>query len=319
MMNVSQTILGSDESSAGVGPGRVRPLEMPQLLAEARAAAAASWRSVGNLAEDVVVAVLCERSGLPGATGMRAALTEPDAGEDPLGTRSTLSEASPVVLTGRKWGVARSASGHYAVLARQGTALSVVALRADDGGVTVEAAARPDPLGLDRVHLEFAEGRVGPTYLVDVRGVEEARSFAALIVAAAAVERLRMLMETATGAARDLAAERSPMRHHDGQFTMADSWRDHASAGRLVSQAGDQIAELGWGDPRAEETVCVAAIAATEALVGAADGLLRIFGQDAERIPGLGAEYLAAHEAAAAFVSNRRLRLRIAALRGMDA
>lgn len=313
-MSVSQTLEGA-EDSAGTGS---TVLEVPRLLAETTSAATAGWRGVATLAEDAVVAVLARRAGLSYIAGMRSALADREADDPSLGTDTTLSEAAPFSLTGEKRRVARSESGQYVVLARRGTELALATAQEDEPGLEVKAGP-VDAFGLERVQVTFSECRVQAVRPIDSDVVEEAHSLGALVVAAAAVGRLRILMEAAGAAARAIGPERSPLRHQDGQFAVADIWRDAAAAGRLVARAGDLVAERGWADQAVREAAWVGTIAATEALVEAANGLLRVFGHDAERIPGLPAELLAAHNACAAFVANRQLRLRIAALRGMAA
>ncbi|MEW6474405.1 MAG: hypothetical protein AB1679_19300 [Actinomycetota bacterium] len=317
MTNATRTLAGSPASPADAASLPSAPLDVVPLLAEAAEAAATGWRPVAELAEDAVVAALAQRAGIPAVAGMRAGLSEHDPGDHPWGI-TTVSGTAPLVLEGEKARVARSVTGSYVVLARRGADLKLVVAHDGCAGVDVKAAG-PDAFGVDRVDLALSRCPVEELYAIGGDAVEHARLLAALVVAAGAVERLRLLVGTAGAAARDLPAGRSPLRHQDGQFALADMWRDGAAAARLIARAGDLLAERGWTSPEAQEAACVAAVAATEGLVRAVNGLLRIFEHDGERIPGLAAEVLAAHEAGAAFVSNRRLRLRIAGLRGMGA
>jgi alkylation response protein AidB-like acyl-CoA dehydrogenase len=317
MTNATRTLAGSQASPAAASLPSA-PLDVLPLLAEVTEAAVTGWRPVAELAEDALVAALAQRAGMPVVGGIRAGLSEHDPGDQSWGISTVVSGMAPLVLEGEKARVARSATGSYVVLARRGADLNLAVAHDGCAGVDVKAAG-PDAFGVDRIDLAFSGCPVEELYAIGGDAVEQARLLAALVVAAGAVERLRLLVGLAGGAAHDLPAGRSPLRHQDGQFALADMWRDGAAAARLVARAGDLLAEGGGTSPEAQEAACVAAVAATEGLVRAVNGLLRIFEHDGERIPGLAAELLAAHEAGAAFVSNRRLRLRIAGLRGMSA
>ena len=267
--------------------------------------APSDWRSIALEAEATLAAALSTTTDCTIEPGTTVARLGAQGAQAP-GDASSRTEVG-------SW-TARSESGAYLAVSGDERLLH---LTEHDPGVTL-VPERLDAFGLERVTVTMGPA-AGTPYRIGSSALEEALARAGLVLAAGASARLGRLI-TAVRAEVDArgSAAASPLGHQAGQFTAADVWRDAAATRLLVERAGDLLAERSWNDPTARGAVWLAKIAATEALVAAANGLANIFGHEAWQIPGLLDEIPAAHAACASFLPNRLLRLRLAGLQGMD-
>jgi alkylation response protein AidB-like acyl-CoA dehydrogenase len=270
-------------------------------------------RSV-ELAEQVLASAVAEAAGLaPPGSGAVAAVLE-RAGE-PLAPTARLDG---IRLRGQKWRVADlPETTSYLVLA-QGESSLAVGLAVSGTGVEV-SNLRFDGFGVRRADVGFDADVVAVGAISDVQ-LDAALGQAGLVLAAGLSARLELVVDQAVAAASALEADgRSPFVGQPGQFALSDAWASAVAANRLVAQAADLLAENGWSDREARRAAWVAKLVASEGFLAAVSSLVVVFGPQAEGLLDPEGLLLAGHEACSAFVGNRDLRRRLAALAGMDA